>query len=135
MSEIIDRKVRRRRSVKSRRDEPEARDGGMEVQTIRMGMGQYVQRYTSCGKECNVCSPAGAHFDRVRPGHGPYWYWEHTIDGRKVRRYVGRDLMSHLAQARRREIGEQLLLTFGERDALAKRPGREARRNGFKQIG
>ena len=62
---------------------------GMECQSIATGHGRYVQRYARCGTGCSVCKADGANHDVTRPGHGPYWYFERVVNGKRVRRYCG----------------------------------------------
>lgn len=71
-----------------RSDGPIVRSGRV-VQTLTLGSGKYVQRYVPCGKGCSRCTEGGTFYDSLRPGHGPYWYWERTVHGRKIRQYVG----------------------------------------------
>lgn len=60
---------------------------GMECQSITTGQGRYVQRYARCGVGCSVCREGGPNYDPTRPGHGPYWYFERVVNGKRVRRY------------------------------------------------
>ena len=76
-----------KRHVKPRTGPPVKQ--GMEAQAIATGHGRYVQRYARCGRGCSVCSEGGAHYSAERPGHGPYWYFELEVKGKRQRRYCG----------------------------------------------
>lgn len=76
---------------------PNSREGkvaghGMEVQRIRAGGVTYVQTYVRCGKKCQRCRPGGSHYQRDRPGHGPYWFVILQRGERVIRKYLGREL-------------------------------------------
>lgn len=62
---------------------------GMECQTITTGSGRYVQRYARCGVGCSVCTEGAPNWNKSQPGHGPYWYFERVVKGKRVRRYCG----------------------------------------------
>lgn len=85
----IEKKARRweKRRVKPRTGPPVK--VGMEAQAIVTGQGRYVQRYARCGRGCSVCTEGGRNYTPERPGHGPYWYFELVVGGKRRRRYCG----------------------------------------------
>lgn len=45
--------------------------------------GTYIQERVSCGKPgCKSCSELG--------GHGPYWYWYYSENGKTRKKYIGK---------------------------------------------
>lgn len=74
-------------------DLPAVRARSRLVQEIVVDGARYEQVYVSCGKKCSVCDTDSHLFDPERPGHGPYWYRVLRVNGRKVRRYMGRELL------------------------------------------
>jgi len=55
------------------------------VAEIRTPRGCYRQELVRCGKHYCRCAKDG-------PVHGPYWYWYGRQNGRRVSRYVGKNL-------------------------------------------
>jgi hypothetical protein len=80
-----------RRRVKDRGGQPVVEATGMIVTRFRLGAVEYVHRYNRCGKACEVCKPGGLHYDRNRPGHGPYWYKVIHNGKLRIKKYCGVD--------------------------------------------
>lgn len=61
----------------------------IELKSITDGIYKYTQQLIYCGKStCRRCP------------HGPYWYLSFTLrDGRKVKKYVGKNLPPGLEQS------------------------------------
>lgn len=64
----------------------ETRPKAGEVRRLRVQGVTYVQKTVMCGKaDCHSCP------------HGPYWYQAFMLNEKRCHRYIGKDLLGHMA--------------------------------------